>query len=260
MAIGDGSSWDETNPQQSTLANTLDSYDRDIRIGVRGRMALEHEWPSSQSVTSAAGYHKFITLQNQATKPTLSGTQIAALYTKTVGAGLQELFYQNELGNEVQMISRTGILGGPGSIVAISYTFVNSASGTTAFAITSTTSPNITGGFQVLTITHTPKSATNDILLVVNGEASVTNGQLAALAIFRDTTAAPIGAKSVYLVGPSPTPTNVGFTSRISTIGVTTAVVFTVRAGNTAGTDMRLGLYCGSSAIGADITVYEVAR
>lgn len=109
MAVGDGSAWDETLPDNNVLASQEDDYQRDLRVGVRSRMALEHEWPVSQSATNQAGVHKFITLQNQAAKPTISGTQLAAVYSKTVGAGLQEMFFENELGNEVQITSRTGL-------------------------------------------------------------------------------------------------------------------------------------------------------
>lgn len=80
MAIGDGTQWDETNPQQSTLANTIDSYDRDLRVGVRLRMANEHVWPSIQTGSSQAGQHLFITLRAQTAAPGLSGSQVASVY------------------------------------------------------------------------------------------------------------------------------------------------------------------------------------
>lgn len=83
MALGDGTTWDETNPTDATLAILIDDYDRDLRAGTRSRMALEHEWPSSQSQTSQAGMHKFITLQQQSVLPTLGGTQTAALFIDT---------------------------------------------------------------------------------------------------------------------------------------------------------------------------------
>ena len=46
-------------------------------------MANEHVWPSSQSAITEAGMHTFLTLQEQAAKPTLSGDQKAALYVNT---------------------------------------------------------------------------------------------------------------------------------------------------------------------------------
>ena len=110
MALGDGSAWDETVPVNGTLAVLIDDYDRDLRVGVRSRMAFEHEWPDSQAATAQGGKHKFITLQNQAAKPTVSGTQLAAIYTKTVGAGLQEMFFENEAGTEVQVTNRSSLV------------------------------------------------------------------------------------------------------------------------------------------------------
>jgi hypothetical protein len=66
---------------------------RDLRIGVRSRLSAEHEFPSSQSATSEAGKHKFVTMQQQATQPTLAGTQIGVLYVKTVGTTGNELYF-----------------------------------------------------------------------------------------------------------------------------------------------------------------------
>lgn len=100
MALGDGDSWDETEPTDATTAIQIDDYNRDLRAGVRGRMALEHEWPSSQSATSEAGRHKYISLQLQSTKPSLSGTQIAALYIKTSGTSGNQLFIEQSDGSE----------------------------------------------------------------------------------------------------------------------------------------------------------------
>lgn len=81
----------------------------DLRKGVRSRMALEHEWPSSQSATSEAGKHKFVTLQEQASKPTLAGTQVGALYSKTVGTTGQALYWEDDSANEVQIIDGTNL-------------------------------------------------------------------------------------------------------------------------------------------------------
>lgn len=80
MPLGDGSTWDETNPQQSTEANTLDSYGRDIRVGTRARMQNEHYWPSSQTATGQAGQHVFVSFQSQTAAPAFqvnnSGTSL----------------------------------------------------------------------------------------------------------------------------------------------------------------------------------------
>lgn len=83
MALGDGNTWDETLPTDATVAIYIDDYNRDLRKGVRSRMALEHEWPASQSATSEGGKHKFITFQAQTAAPTITGTQIGAVYMNT---------------------------------------------------------------------------------------------------------------------------------------------------------------------------------
>lgn len=104
MALGDGSTWDESTPTDATVGIQIDDYIRDVRIGVRGRLANEHEWPASQGATSEAGMHKYITLQNQSTKPSLAGTQVGAIYQKT-----SNLFYQNSAGVEIQFTVGTGL-------------------------------------------------------------------------------------------------------------------------------------------------------
>lgn len=112
MSLGDGSTWDETNPTDATQAVQIDDYNRDLRVGTRGRMAREHEWPSSQSATSEAGAHKFMTLQAQAVKPTVAGTQIAAIYADT----LNNFCFEKSDGTVVTIVSGTGV--GDGKILA----------------------------------------------------------------------------------------------------------------------------------------------
>lgn len=79
-----GDQWDETNPTNATLANEIDDNMRDMKIGVRGRMAQEHVWPSSQASTGVAGYHTIISFQGQTATPTLpivsSVTQAGILF------------------------------------------------------------------------------------------------------------------------------------------------------------------------------------
>jgi hypothetical protein len=102
MAIGDGTTWDETTPTDATLAINIDDYNRDVRVGVRSRLALEHEFPSSQSATAEGGRHKFITFQRQTASPfTLSGTQIGVLYVKTMATTGDALCYLNAATQEV---------------------------------------------------------------------------------------------------------------------------------------------------------------
>lgn len=114
MALGDGDSWDETVPVNATLATQIDDYDRDLRKGVRSRMAFEHEWPASQSATAAAGQHKFISLQNQSTQPTLSGTQVSAVYIKTDAGTSYGLYFADKSGSENLIASSGGLNIGAG--------------------------------------------------------------------------------------------------------------------------------------------------
>jgi hypothetical protein len=108
MALGDGSTWDETTPTDATLAINIDDYNRDVRVGIRSRMALEHEFPSSQSATAEGGRHKLLTLQRQTSTPTsvLSGTQVGVVYVKTMGTTGDALCYLNAATQEVNLSRR----------------------------------------------------------------------------------------------------------------------------------------------------------
>lgn len=171
MTIGDGSGWDETTPTNSTVATSIDDYDRDVRIGVRSRMAFEHEWPASQSATNQAGQHKFVTLQNQGAKPTVSGTQLGAVYTKTVGSGLQELFWENEAGAELQLTSRTSL-----SVIVVRTGTSNIICSTQTSTIPlDGTPPQLGEGFTACTVSVTP-SKTSDQYLVTGQAVLMTSG------------------------------------------------------------------------------------
>lgn len=114
MALGDGSGWDESNPQQSTLANTIDSYERDIRIGVRARMQNEHIWPASQTGTNQAGFHSFITFSTQTGAPSLvygSTTQASSICALSTSGGAT-LVAINSAGNSAILMHPTYSGGG----------------------------------------------------------------------------------------------------------------------------------------------------
>lgn len=100
----DGSQWDESNPTNSTLANEIDDIARDMKIGARSRMAIEHIWPSSQTGTSEAGYHTYISFLAQTGNPTVpvvaSVTQAGVLF---VTAG--NLTFRNSAGSNATIIS-----------------------------------------------------------------------------------------------------------------------------------------------------------
>jgi hypothetical protein len=128
MALGDGDTWDETVPSNATNLSDGDDYIRDVRKGIRIRMEYEH---STFGASSAGGKHKFVTLQTQATKPTVDATQTAAVYAKDVGSGVIELFYEDEAGNEIQITSGSGLSG---IIAAASQAETEAASSTTVSA------------------------------------------------------------------------------------------------------------------------------
>lgn len=102
MALGDGDTWDETKPDDNTVAIQIDDYTRHLAKGVRSRVALEHEFPDSQAATSEAGRHKYVSLQVQATSPlTPTGTQTGCVYVKTIGTTGQALVYMNNATQDV---------------------------------------------------------------------------------------------------------------------------------------------------------------
>ena len=127
MSVGSGITWDETNPQQSTEASTIDSYERDIRIGTRIRMQWEHWWPSSQTGTAQAGQHTYLTFQQQTAFPGFinnnSGTSL-----QTAGIWVDQtnnIWYTpiNSTGTpNYQLMSCTGHFGGKISGLLGSYT------------------------------------------------------------------------------------------------------------------------------------------
>jgi hypothetical protein len=80
MAVGDGTLWNEAVPTDASLGVDIDDYIREDMVATRRRMANEHVWPSSQTAITEAGQHTFLTLQAQAAKPTVSGSQIGAVY------------------------------------------------------------------------------------------------------------------------------------------------------------------------------------
>lgn len=106
MAVGDGVVWNEALPDNNTLAHQIDDYNRDLRLGVRSRMAIEHVWPSSQTGTDEGGHHRFITFQQQTAAPTLlaSSGMVGALYIGSSGAGYP-LTFENSAGSTVVLVN-----------------------------------------------------------------------------------------------------------------------------------------------------------
>lgn len=133
MPLGDGATWDEANPQQSTLANLEDSYNRDVRAGVRVRLNKEHIWPASQTGSSEGGPHTYITFQPQTAAPSLplvgTTTQCGGLYFDTNkfgylmdSAGTSYVIFQSAAGFALSKTSTAGavpIVTGSGAITLL---------------------------------------------------------------------------------------------------------------------------------------------
>ena len=262
MALGDGTTWDETTPTNATVATQIDDYNVDLRKAVRSRMALEHEWPASQSATSEAGKHTFITLQEQAAKPTIAGTQLGAVYIKTSASGEQELFFEDEAGTEVQITSgavlNANVAGHTIQILDTGYTTVTS--GATAIPYDDSI-PQTGEGNLIMQKAITPSDATNVIRAhAVAYLAGTSDNPVTALFINTTADAKAVGCESNYY-------SEAGNALRGVTIdyqqaaGTTAELTFYIRAGASAGGFTLNGVggarkYGG--AIRSSLTLYEI--
>ena len=163
MALGDGVTWAESLPDNSTLAHQIDDYNRDLRVGTRSRMAREHVWSSSQTATSEAGHHQFITFQQQTGAPTITTalTQVGAIYVGSSGDGYP-LTFENSAGSAIVIVNSAGNIpvinsGTLGGIPICSSDNPNGLSvlsgptSTTATTYLLVSSNNSTGGVQAVT-------------------------------------------------------------------------------------------------------------
>ena len=109
MAVGDGVTWNEALPDNNVSAHQIDDYDRDLRVGVRSRMAREHIWTSSQTATNEGGHHQFITFQQSTAAPSLSTafTQVGALFVGSSGDGYP-LTFENSAGTSITLVNSAG--------------------------------------------------------------------------------------------------------------------------------------------------------
>lgn len=226
MALGDGDTWDETTPTNNTTAVQIDDYNRDLRVGVRSRMAHEHEWPDSQSATAQGGQHKYITLQNQATKPTLSGTQVGAIYQKT-----SALYYEDSGGTEV-ILAANGTLAGAGRILQVVSTRVTTYTTGSGQIPDDNTIPQTGEGFALMQRAITPIDATSVIVCRVVANVFHAGAIHGILTAFIDTTANAIGVSVQKL--------NDNFTNRMEILtyinnATTAARTVYVRLGDSGG-------------------------
>ncbi len=99
--------WDatfESKPDDNNYGYEVDNYIRALYVAIRERMEVDHIW----KIGATDGGHNKVSLAYQATKPT-AVAGYGYLYTKDAGAGVIELWYEDEAGNETQ-ITQTGSL------------------------------------------------------------------------------------------------------------------------------------------------------
>lgn len=243
MALGDGSAWDETTPVDGTTIITGDDHIRDLRIGIRSGMAFEHEWPSSQSATSERGKHKFITLQNQATKPTVSGTQVAAVYCKT-----SALYFEDTAGVEVLLTNGTQINVPAGGVVKSTMAvYATYATGTGTFALAAT--PNIGSGVEFMTVAYTPTNTANIVRITTKAILDNSANGIVIGAIFNGAVSTAIGADLFVSDNVLAGPGNIvcAGTAAITTTG---AVSYSFRAGNTSSLNILFNGGSGAAVLG----------
>jgi len=104
MALGDGTTWDVTLPDNTVVANLIDEYNRDLRAGIQARMHLEHIWAATQVATNEAGLHRYITMTRQVSAPALvvgTQTQQGAVWVKSSGL---DLFFTNSASTDAAVI------------------------------------------------------------------------------------------------------------------------------------------------------------
>ena len=247
MSVGDGVVWSESLPDNSTLAHQIDDYDRDLRVGVRSRMAHEHVWGSSQTGTAEGGFHKFITFQSQTATPTLiaASNQVGCLFVGSSGAGYP-LVFENSAGSTVTLVNSafgipiitTGTQGGvvmassanPSGVIVVaagaensiltSHTTTGAAdwksigyhlnSGITVQQATGTT--DITGNSSFADMTDMSLSvvvATGDTVIIDFNTAIHTNNTGAQFSILRDSTT--LATNHCYCISDAPTPCHVQY-------------------------------------------------
>ncbi len=221
MALGDGITWDESTPTDATTANQIDDYNRDLRKGVRNRMALEHEWPSSQSATSEAGQHKFISLQSQASVPVIGGTQLGSIY---MSSGSTLMF-------SVGTAAGTSIVpsvASTGSVIAVSYVVATSSVACATIIPRNNSARTTTEGNQILALTHTPASNANILRVDASVNIYATANDNFCAVVF-DGTAPLVTGRAIC------TSHVMVFVSAFITSPGTTAKAFTVNLGGEGG-------------------------
>lgn len=101
-----GDTWNESSPTNADVANEIDDNFRDLKVGLSGRLRKEHIWPASQTNTSEAGPHLYVTLYPSTAAPTLpivgTTTQVAGIWASS---GSQAIMIIDSVGNNYTLMS-----------------------------------------------------------------------------------------------------------------------------------------------------------
>jgi len=285
--------WDETFPSDLQLASLGADDIRNLTKAVRERLAVDHYALAVEGSDPKIGYHKSATLLD-ATNDLLGVTGAVRLYGKTIN-GKVEVFLVMADNTVIQLTSNgklnskaiDGIVpianlasGTPDGTKFIrddgtlAFAYQNPAAGmvvqvvnveTGAYAIGTTvipyddSIPQNNEGDEYMTLSITPKSATNKLKIEVVLNSNSANHQ-ETVALFQDSIADALAAINNYSYGGSPY--SKGFT-HFMVAGTTSPITFKVRAGSDSayavwfngynGVGRRLGGVYASS-----ITITEV--
>lgn len=99
--------WDSTKPAGSRDRSLGDDDIREFKRAIIERLAVDHIFVDDETGYTTIGYHAKCTLYKQASNP---GAVAACgiLFTKDVGAGVIELFFEDAAGN-VQQLTSAGL-------------------------------------------------------------------------------------------------------------------------------------------------------
>jgi hypothetical protein len=86
-------------PPDSEVASSGASRIRTLKTALTERMQIDHIW---QDGTSTDGFHQQVTLKKSAADPS-NVADYGFVYTKDVGSGVIELFYEDHAGNVIQL-------------------------------------------------------------------------------------------------------------------------------------------------------------
>ena len=133
--------------------------------------------------------------------------------------------------------------------------------GTTVIPLDNTI-PQITEGFQVLSLAITPISATNKLFFIINLPMSTgVTGNTPTIALFQDSTANALAA--AWTTTPTAGYLNMYPLNYFMTSGTTSSTTFTIRAGPSSATTLTINgagstQYLGGTLI-SSITIMEIA-